>query len=62
MNTDGKTFTLLNGAQATRLKNAGFIGKRRDFIKQPSQEDIDSALEATGPGLADVLTGVFGGD
>lgn len=55
MNTDGKTFTLLQNPQAMRLKKAGFIGDRRQFIKQPTQEEIDKALESEG-----FFAGIFG--
>lgn len=45
MNEDGKGFTLLANPQAMRLKKDGFIKEKR-FIKQPTQEEIDNALEA----------------
>ena len=45
MNTDGKTYTLLENPVAMRLKKAGFIDDRRSFITQPNQEDIDAASE-----------------
>ena len=45
MNTDGKTYTLLENPVAMRLKKAGFIDDRRSFITQPSQEDLDAASE-----------------
>jgi hypothetical protein len=57
MNEDGKGFTLLQNPQAMRLKQAGFI-KDKQFIKQPTQEQIDDALEADGGGF---LGGLFGG-
>ena len=56
MNEDGKGFTLLQNPQAMRLKKAGFIKDKR-FIKQPTQQEIDDALEADGPGF---LEGIFG--
>lgn len=56
MNTDGKTFTLLQNPQAMRLKKAGFIDGRRQFIKQPTQEEIDQALESEG-----FFAGLLGG-
>jgi uncharacterized protein YcbX len=59
MNTDGRTFTLLENPQAMRLKKAGFI-EGRQFVKQPTKEDIAAALEPDGPGLAGALLGVFG--
>ena len=60
MNTDEKTFTLLENPQAMRLKKAGFIEGRR-FIKQPTEEELQNAMEAEGPGLAESLLGAFGG-
>ena len=62
LNTDGKTFTLLENPQAMRLKKAGFIGNKRAFIKQPTQEEIDGALEADGiGGIVGKVVGIFGG-
>lgn len=58
LNSDGETFTLLQSAQAMRLKEAGYIKDRR-FVKQPSTEVIDQALE--GPGLGNAIMGMFGG-
>jgi len=46
LNEDGKGFSLLTNPQAMRLKNAGFIGKERKFIRQPTQEQLDQALES----------------
>lgn len=60
MNADGKGFTLLQNPQAMRLKKAGLI-KDRQFVRQPSQEELDSALEAEGPSLGDAFQGLFGG-
>jgi hypothetical protein len=60
MNTDGRTFTLLENPQAMRLKKSGFI-EGRQFVKQPTKEDIEAALEPDGPGLADAILGFFGG-
>jgi len=57
MNEDGKGFTLLQNPQAMRLKKAGFI-KDKKFVKQPTQQEIDDALVADGPGF---LEGIFGG-
>lgn len=59
MNTDGKTFTLLQNPVAMRLKKAGFIDKQRSFIKQPTQEDLDSAAEPEAGGF---WGGIFGGN
>mmetsp|Transcript_4347 Transcript_4347/g.12152 ORF Transcript_4347/g.12152 Transcript_4347/m.12152 type:complete len:97 (+) Transcript_4347:690-980(+) len=60
LNADGETFTLLQNAQAMRLKEAGYI-KDRKFVKQPSKEVIEKALEAEGPGLGESIMGLFGG-
>jgi hypothetical protein len=57
LNEDGKGFTLLENPQAMRLKNAGFI-KDKKFIKQPTQEEIENALESDGPGF---FGSIFGG-
>lgn len=61
MNTDGKTFTLLKNPQAMRLKKAGFIQDRK-FVKQPTPEEIEQALEAEGEGLAGALSSMFNGN
>jgi hypothetical protein len=62
MNTDEKTFTLLQNPQAMRLKKAGYIEGRK-FVKQPSQEVIDRALEADETeGLGGLIKGLFSGD
>jgi hypothetical protein len=60
LNEDGKGFTLLANPQAMRLKNAGFISEDRKFIKQPTQEELDNALEpeSGGSGFLDRLLGV----
>ncbi|KAL7487204.1 hypothetical protein ACHAW6_012806 [Cyclotella cf. meneghiniana] len=60
LNTDGRTFTLLQNPQAMRLKKAGYIGNDRKFIIQPSQEIIDAALEEKND-LGDMIKGFFGG-
>jgi hypothetical protein len=62
MNTDGKTFTLLENPVAMRLKQAGFINDRRIFIKQPTADDLaqaesDAAAAASSGGL---FQGLFG--
>lgn len=44
LNSDGETFTLLKGAQAMRLKKAGYIKDKR-FVTQPPQEVIDEAYD-----------------
>ncbi|KAL7544674.1 hypothetical protein ACHAWF_008040 [Thalassiosira exigua] len=58
LNTDGKTFTLLQNPQAMRLKKAGYIEDRK-FVIQPSQEVIDDAL--VGENFGDAIKGLFGG-
>ena len=57
MNVDGKGFTLLQNPQAMRLKKAGFI-KDKKFVTQPTQKQIDDALEADSDGF---FGGLFGG-
>ena len=61
MNTDGKTFTLLSNPQAMRLKKDGFI-EGRVFVKQPTPEEIEQALEADGEGLAGAIQSMLRGD
>lgn len=56
MNTDGKTFTMLENAVAMKLKKAGFIDSKRAFIKQPTLEEIEKAREVE-PGLFDKFFG-----
>ena len=56
MNTDGRTYTLLENPVAMRLKKAGFIDDRRSFITQPTQEDLDAASEKE-PGFFSNLMG-----
>lgn len=62
LNTDGKTFTLLENPQAMRLKKQGFIEDRK-FVKQPTKEEIDDALiggsEEEG-GVGGLVKGFFG--
>ena len=61
LNTDGRTFTLLENPQAMRLKKAGFIEDRK-FVKQPSREELDAALEpGEGEGFSGLVQGLFGG-
>ena len=59
MNADGEGFTLLQNSQAMRLKEAGYI-KDRKFVKQPTKEVIDQALEAP-QGEGGFFKGIFGG-
>lgn len=56
LNENGNGFTLLTNPQAMRLKNAGFI-KDKKFTKQPTQEDLDKALESE----PNIFQKVFGG-
>jgi hypothetical protein len=59
LNANGKGFTLLENPQAMRLKNDGLI-KDRQFIKQPTQEELDAALVVPdGPGI---FGRIFGGE
>ena len=60
MNTDERTFTLLENPQAMRLKDAGFIVDRK-FVKQPTAEQLEQALVPDGSGLAGVIQSMFGG-
>uniref|UniRef100_A0A7S2N2D9 Uncharacterized protein n=1 Tax=Helicotheca tamesis TaxID=374047 RepID=A0A7S2N2D9_9STRA len=65
LNEDGRTYTLLQNPQAMRLKKAGYIVDRR-FVKQPSKEVIEEALnpsaeEEGGGGIGGFLGGLFGG-
>ena len=60
LNTDGKTFTLLQNPQAMRLKKAGYIEDRK-FIIQPTQQVIEDALEGKDENLGDAIKGFFGG-
>lgn len=60
LNEDGKGFTVLPNPQAMRLKNAGLISDDKKFIRQPTQEELDAALEA-GPNLLDRLLQAAGG-
>jgi hypothetical protein len=55
LNEDGRGFTLLANPQAMRLKKAGFIENKK-FVKQPTQEEIDAALES-GPSILDRFFG-----
>lgn len=58
LNTDGKTFTLLQNPQAMRLKKSGYIVGRK-FVEQPSQEVLDRALESE-EGIGDFFKGLLG--
>jgi hypothetical protein len=62
LNTDGKTFSLLENPQAMRLKKAGFIEDRR-FVKQPSQQDLEDAKDNSNDGgvFGGFVKGIFGG-
>lgn len=61
LNLDGDTYTLLENPQAMRLKKAGYI-KDRKFVKQPSKEVIDAALESDSPNFIESFKGILGGD
>lgn len=58
LNEDGKGFTLLANPQAMRLKKAGLIENKK-FIRQPTQEELDAALEAEtgGPNFLNRILG-----
>ena len=58
MNEDGKGFTLLANPQAMRLKKAGFIENKK-FVKQPTQEELDAALNPDPP--SGFFGKIFGG-
>jgi hypothetical protein len=60
LNTDGKTYTLLQSPQAMRLKEAGLI-KDRQFVTQPTQDQLDGALDKEGDGIVGAIQGIFGG-
>jgi hypothetical protein len=61
MNTDGKTFSLLENPQAIRLQKSGFIDGRK-FVKQPTAEELEAALVKDElPGFLKGIIGVFGG-
>jgi hypothetical protein len=61
LNTDGKTFSLLENPQAMRLKKAGFIENRR-FVKQPSAEELEASKDNSNDGgmLGGFVRGIFG--
>jgi hypothetical protein len=60
MNTDGKTFTLLENPVAMRLKQAGFINDRRIFIKQPTADDLAKAESDAAASSGGLFQGLFG--
>jgi hypothetical protein len=60
LNTDGKTYTLLQSPQAMRLKKDGLI-KDRQFVRQPTQDELDGALSKEGDGVLGAIQGIFGG-
>jgi hypothetical protein len=61
LNTDGKTFTLLQNPQAMRLKKAGFIEDRK-FVKQPTAEELEAAISsADDGGIGGAIQNFFGG-
>ena len=58
LNENGKGFTLLENPQAMRLKEAGFINDKKQFIKQPTQQELEDALVA--PESPNLLERIFG--
>jgi hypothetical protein len=60
MNTDGRTFTLLDNPVAMRLKKAGFINDRRIFIKQPTVEELDQAERDAASAAGGIFQALFG--
>lgn len=60
LNTDGRTFSLLENPQAMRLKKAGFIEDRK-FVKQPTKEELGDALVEPEGGFGGLVKGLFGG-
>lgn len=58
LNEDGKGFSLLENPQAMRLKKAGFIENKK-FVKQPTPEELDAALNPEKPG--GIFAKLFGG-
>ena len=60
LNSDGKTYTLLQNPQAMRLKKDGLI-KDRQFVRQPTQDELDGALSKDGDGIVGAIQGIFGG-
>eukprot|EP00543_Licmophora_paradoxa_P015791 CAMPEP_0202476404 /NCGR_PEP_ID=MMETSP1360-20130828/93407_1 /ASSEMBLY_ACC=CAM_ASM_000848 /TAXON_ID=515479 /ORGANISM="Licmophora paradoxa, Strain CCMP2313" /LENGTH=241 /DNA_ID=CAMNT_0049103609 /DNA_START=20 /DNA_END=745 /DNA_ORIENTATION=- len=58
LNTDGRTFSLLENPQAMRLKKAGFIEDRK-FVKQPTTEELTAALESPEM-FGGMFKGIFG--
>ena len=61
LNADGEGFTLLYNPQAMRLKDAGYIKDRR-FVKQPTKEVINAALEAPEGEGGGFFKSIFGGE
>jgi hypothetical protein len=60
LNENGKGFTLLENPQAMRLKNDGLINKDKQFIRQPTKEELEAALVVPdGPGF---FGRIFGGE
>ena len=60
LNADGEGFTLLQNAQAMRLKEAGYI-KDRKFVRQPTKDVIDQALSAPEGEGGGLFKSLFGG-
>jgi len=64
MNSDGGSYTVLENAQAMRLKKRGYIKGKR-FVTMPTEDDLALALvpgEDEGlDGIISAVKGVFGG-
>jgi hypothetical protein len=60
LNTDGKTYSLLQSPQAMRLKKDGLI-KDRQFVRQPTQDELDGAMDKEGDGVMGAIQGILGG-
>lgn len=61
INSDGDSYTILSGPQATRLKRQGYLKGTR-FVTQPTQEIIDAAATSDGDDgfVGALLKGIFG--
>lgn len=61
INSDGDSYTILTGPQATRLKQQGYLKGRR-FVTQPTQEIIEAAAsdEEDNGFVGGFIKGIFG--
>lgn len=59
LNEDGKGFTLLANPQAMRLKKLGLIENKK-FTRQPTQEELNAALEPPGSSESNILNRILG--